>query len=171
MMLDEEAAGNAAATIPPGAAPPRAPMPTEAPDPEMAAERAGAKRSATPQEIKAYETMVKQAVGMLTSPEGAKALLQLSKTSGPEKALAQVVGKVMGGVNDAASAAGVQITETVQYAAVQPVLLLLSTLMARGGLTKDPKALAASAMQLMEGEQGQDVEQGEPAEADNGLVG
>lgn len=165
MMLDEEAAGNAAAVVRPGSAPPPPPMPVEGDDPEQAAEMAGAERRATPGEIKAYETMVKQAVGMLTSPDGAEALLQLSKTAGPEKALAQVVGKVMGGVNDAATAAGVQVPDTVQAAALRPVLLLLAALMGKGGLTQDPKSTAAAAAQLLE--QGGN----EPVEAANGPVG
>ena len=161
MILDEEAAANMAATMPPGART-AAPMAQEGMDPELAAERAGMgemedddmaegnPRQATPVEQRAYETMARQALSLLTSDAGAQAVASRAELAGPERAIAQSVSEVLDGVEEAAQAAGVRVPPDVRAAATKPVVLVLAKLMAEGGMTRDPAALVRDALAMLD---------------------
>lgn len=160
MMLDEEARSNARMTVPPK--PPAPPsIPQEGMDPEMAAEQAAAvpqtqqaqsSRPASPVEEKMFATLAKQALQFLTTEQASDHLLAAAQAQGPEQALAAAVTEAVGGVMQAAEAGGVKVSPQVQGAATQVVVTALSALMAEGGLTDDPQALATTVMSSMNGE-------------------
>jgi hypothetical protein len=159
-LMDEEARLNESARMQPGQQPAPAPQPTEGMDPEIAAERAGAgPRPASPEEEKLFASMVKQALQFLTSKEAGDFLLASVKAKGPEAALAEAVGEALAGITQAAASAGVELPEEVKGAAAQAATNALAGLMAKGGMTQDPQALAAAAMQMLHGG-GEDVAPG-----------
>lgn len=100
-----------------------------------------------------FGAMVKQALQFLTTKESGDYLLATAKAKGPEAALAEVVGEALAGIGKAAESAGVQLPPEVKGAAAQAASRVLAALMAKGGMTKDPQALADAAVGMLEGDQ------------------
>lgn len=131
-MLDEEALANQQHTT--------APQPTQAEpelpvgdDPEQAAERGA---QASPQEQKMFEQVAKQAIQMLTSEQGAEALLAAAKSKGAEPALAEMLAQTLQGIAHAARSAGVPVSGEILLAAAEPPAKLMLGMLAEAGLAE-----------------------------------
>lgn len=114
-----------------------------------AAPQAG--RQASQQEQAMFDTMARQALDMLTSEQGARALHKLATSSGPDQAIAQMVTTVLDGVQQAAEGAGVAVSPDVRSAAGRTAAELLSQLLVKGGLGDDAEGMATAAIGQMEG--------------------
>lgn len=111
MLLDEEAQMNQAATVPPaGAAQPAPAGPRQASQGEQAM----------------LELIVRQAAQFLTSDDAVVYLARAARTEGAEAAVQQAVEQALGGVMQAAGAAGKEVPPDVQAAAQQALLGLVS---------------------------------------------
>lgn len=129
--------------------------PTEGEDPELAAERAGQKRTADPRQQKMFDTIVKQALQALTSPSGARTLFMAAQQSGnAAQAIAQLAQKALEGVQQAAGAAGIELDPAAVQAATQPVIGVMAKLCQEGGLTPDAGQTTQEALSMLEGSDG-----------------
>lgn len=161
--LDEEALANEAARDA-GEAEPDASDPGEGAEPG----ESGRPQPAGRREQQMFDTAARQALLMLTSPQGAKALRTLAESDGPAKAIATMVERVTAAVAKAAEAAGVTIHEDAAEAAERASVRVLAGLMVKAGMADDAQALAQQADQLMSAEPaGQD----ETEETADGLAG
>jgi len=143
MQMDEEALANVASHAP------------QAQAPQPAGQDAQAEgKPAGPAEQKMFDTAAKQALLMLTSEQGAKALMTLAQSSGAAQAIAEMTMRVLEGVMKAASGAGVKVHPDVVPAAAKTSALVLAGLMQEAGLSDDAQATAQDAVALMEQQQG-----------------
>lgn len=144
MQMDEEALANVASHAPPQ---PEASRPAGQ---DVSAQG----KPAGPAEQKMFDTAVRQALLMLTSEKGAQALMTLAQSSGPAQAIAEMTMRVLEGVMQAASGAGVQVHPDVVPAAAKTSALVLAGLMQEAGMAEDAQVTAQEAVALMEQQQG-----------------
>lgn len=134
--------------------------------------QAAGPRPAGAAEQRMFETMARQALMMITSDGGARALLRLAKSQGPGKAIAEMVSRVLDGVAQAAQSAGVQVAGDVRPAVVKTVVTVLSRLLVNGGVGEDPESIAAEAMEMIDGGgAGMPVDPGSAQEEPDGTAG
>lgn len=107
-------------------------------------------RKASQMEQKQFELAVKQASEFLMQDENIDALVDMVKKSGPAKAIALFVKKILDGVYTAAGNSGVKVGGHTMSAAAEIVCNLAATILVKGGVKADPKQLVAQAMQEME---------------------
>lgn len=107
-------------------------------------------RQASQGEQKQFELAVKQASDFLLQPDNIEAMVQMANKSGPAKAIALFVKKILDGVHTAAGQSGAQLQGHTMTAAAQIVATVAATVLVQGGFDGDPKQIVAEAMQLME---------------------
>lgn len=185
-MLDEEAQANKAAMVKPPPQPPVPPPagPTEAPDPEMLAEKgapaqepppavAGQPRSATPLERKLFDKLFEQTLSLLTLPDSAEYLIMQSKRTSPEEVLAEAVAHVVNSAVTAAAAAGVEIPSAVKKVTTKAAVVTLAAVMVKAGLAQSAEKVARSALALIQRQEAAPAQPAAqpPMEAANGVAG
>lgn len=107
-------------------------------------------RKADQGEQKQFELAVQQATDFLMEEENIKAMAQMAHKSGPAKAIALFVKKILDGVHTAAGGSGVNVEGHTMTAAAQIVSQLAATILVQGGFEGDPKQIAQEAVQMME---------------------
>ena len=97
----------------------------------------------------AFDTMVRQALGALTSEQSAAAVAEDAAARGPEAAIAEAVDRALEGIVTAAQKAGVRLPPEAVKGAAVAVAGAMSSMMAEAGGTEDPKALLQAVMQIL----------------------
>lgn len=110
----------------------------------------GGKRQADKSEQAQFELAVQQAAEFLMQDDQIDSLVDMSQKTGPAKAIALFVKKILDGVYTAGSGAGVKIAGHTMTAAAEIVAKLAATILTQGGVEGDPKQIVDEAMQLME---------------------
>lgn len=99
---------------------------------------------------KAFDTVLRQGLGAVTSQESAAAVAQDAAVRGPEAAIAEAVDRSIEGVVKAAQGAGVELPPEVVSAAATAIASAMSMMMAEAGGTDDPKALLQAVMEQLD---------------------
>ena len=99
-----------------------------------------------------FEQAGKQALKVLMSPQGSKAIALQAKQDGPAKAIADALNGVAAAIAEAAKGAGVPLPPEVIQATQTSIAQVLVAMMVEAGLADDPDALMEELQPLL-GEQ------------------